>query len=218
MQKPAIILTGSISGQWYIQTLNQLFKEIHGTDKTFNYITLQTDFNKINPLLPYRLKEAAKLLEPYFIEIEKRTQHPYILANITLHETLKYFTTKPNNFISLKEILNKEKNKLNGKIGILGTAYTMQNQYIPSLVPNSEIIDLPNEIVQQVDELRKAYFYKKDAALANKVLKNLEPFDADYWIIACTELSVAFLDSHFDENKVINLPKLQCKALLESLK
>ena len=207
MNKPGILLTGKNAGDWYLQTL----KRYSGNSAEACYI-VQADFEPINALLPYKMKEAAKLIEPYFRQLEKRNQ-AYILANITLHEALNYFSFVPNYFISIKEILKNISHK--GGVIILGTQFTMNHSYIPSLLPQGlEQMPLSHELQTAVDALRKKYYNTKDKVMAEQVFQSIKNIAADYVLIACTELAVAYGDVDCSLN-IINLPQLQIEQLLK---
>lgn len=215
MNLPGIIYTGTESAKWYHHTLHKLYRNHVGEHATFPFIGLQTNFEPINALLPHKTQDAAKLLEPYVLKMEQMTDAPYILANITLHECLEYFNTNPKNFISIADILKNEIQSFRGTIGILGTKYTMTNQFLPSLLPNVEFYSLPNSMIHQIDDLRKIFYQKKDVKIANSVFNELKKHPVDIWLIACTELSVAF-DVVTDKSiPTINLPELQIQYLIK---
>ena len=209
MNSPGIILTGRKAGEWYIDTLNQLVKSIN---PSFEYHALQIDFDPINALLPNRIKDAARLLEPYFVELEKFKQ-PYILANITLHEAVQYFAFAPKHFISIDQLLKKKMRPFNGRIAVLGTKYTMNHSYIKSILPGLELITLSEDIQNQVDNLRKLYNYSEDVDLAKEIYADLDRLDMTHLVIACTELSVAW-NGISKDNRWIDLPGLQCESLI----
>ncbi|MGZ0016810.1 hypothetical protein [Yeosuana sp. AK3] len=210
MYKPSVILTGKKAGDWYVQTLNGIVN-VH---PTFEYDAIQVHFEPINAVLPDKMEAAAKLLEPYFREMEYR-QKPYILANITLHEAVKYFSFSPRYFISIEKILKKEAKRIQGKFAILGTKYTMRHTYISSLLPKKEIVSLPEKIQDNIDKLRQVYFNSSNIKMANEVIIELSQLEIDDYILACTELTLA-LDDSVLELKTINLPELQCRYLLQS--
>ena len=212
MIKPTIIITGNSAGQWYINTLNKYMPSNNKDEKAYNII--QTDFGQINTLLPNKMVEAAKYLEPYFIKIEAE-KTPYILANITLHEAVPYFTIKPKHFISIKSIINAETSNRLLKVGLLGTNYTMTNNYWKKTFPYLQFEKLSGELMQAIDDLRKCYYNDTDKVLAIKVFKHLQNIKIDYWILACTELAIAYDDADV-ELPMIHLPKLQCSYLIKS--
>lgn len=210
MHKPSVILTGKNAGDWYVQTLNAIVN-VH---PTFEYDTIQVHFESINALLPVKMEAAAKLLEPYFREMEYR-QKPYILANITLHEAVKYISFSPKYFISIDKILKNEVINIQGKFAILGTKYTMNHNYISSLLTKKEIVSLPERIQDNIDKLRQVYFNSSNIKMANEVIIELSQLKINHYILACTELTLA-LDDSVLELKTINLPELQCRYLLQS--
>lgn len=208
MNKPGILLTGKNAGEWYLQSL----KRYSGSNANAYHI-IQADFEPINAPLPYKMKEVAKQIEPYFQQLEKRKQ-AYILANITLHEALNYFSFAPNYFISIKEILKNIPHK--GIVIILGTQFTMNQSYIPSLLPEGlEQMPLNHELQTAVDELRKKYYHTKDKVMAEQVFLSIKNL-ADFVLIACTELAVAYDDVECSLN-IINLPQLQMEQILKQV-
>ena len=209
MHKPGILLTGKISGDWYIQTL----EGIKTRQPSFDYEVLQVDFEPINALLPSKMEAAVLLLEPYFAEMENRKQ-PYILANITLHEAVHFFSFVPEYFISIEDILQNEIKSMIGTVAILGTIYTMNHSYFSSLLPNTSIINLPEKIQDEVDDLRKEYYLASNKILAESMFNALNHLNIDQYIIACTELAVALQDSKAALN-TLHIPNLQCNYLLE---
>jgi len=214
MNRPTIILTGKAAGGWYIDMLNSSLPGSEKDEKAYNII--QTDFGPINTLLPHKMAQAAKLLEPYFVKSEAE-KTPYILANITLHEAVSYFTIEPKYFISIKSIINTETDNRLLIVGLLGTSYTMTCNYWKKNFPNLQFITLPDNLLQAIDELRKCYYNNTDKALALKVFMQLQSIEVDYWILACTELAIACDDANI-ELPMIHLPKLQCDYLIKATK
>lgn len=213
---PGLLLGGVQSGKWYVDTIHSLYRKKYGSNTTPSYLALQVNFEPINALLPSNLPEAARLLEFYFNYFEELQVQPYILCNITLHESISYFENKPKNFISIAKLAQDATHNLSGTVTVLGTNYTMNHNYIPSLFPNFNIVKLPTHLQQAVDELRKIYYHTNHPEMAQKVYKALSQLDIDYFVIACTELAVAFSDAKMPL-QVINLPELQCRYLINEL-
>lgn len=211
MHNPGVLLTGKKAGNWYIQTLDALKKN----KPHFDYNILQVDFYPINALLPYKMEEAAKLLEPYFAILESR-HHPYILANITLHEAVQYFSFTPKYFISIETILKHESIKSFLKTAILGTKFTMNHSYIPSLLPDTKLVPLAEDIQEDIETLRKVYYHSTNKKLAIQIFSQLNDLEIDCYIIACTELALALDDSEMNLT-TINLPALQCQLFVQGV-
>jgi aspartate/glutamate racemase len=161
------------------------------------------------------MPEAAKLLEPYFRKLEAE-QMPYILANITLHEAVAHFTIKPKHFISIEAILQHEIDQKALTVGLLGTSYTMTNDYWKKTYPYLQFKPLSTGLLAAVDDLRKCYYQDANKTLALKTFKLLKSIQVDFWIIACTELALAYDDADI-ELPLIHLPKLQCDYLIKSI-
>ncbi len=210
MHKPTVLLTGKQSGIWYVTCLKKLLAK-----KTLenDFEVIQIEFETINELLPHNLKAAAQLLIPYFEEMEKR-EVPYILANITLHEAIQYLQIELKHFISLESIFSKQ--KIMGSVAILGTKFTMNNCFIPSLLTDNEIVALPEIIQNKIEKLRKIYYQERDPELAEEVFGALLSLKIDYFLIACTELAIAYDDCKSSE-RFLNLAEMQCKSLSNTL-
>lgn len=216
-QLPGMLLTGLAAAKWYQARLQQLYQRQYGKDAVFPYWALQIDFEHINRILPHQMERAARLLAPYFEQMEATTKAPYILANMTLHESLQYFPFQPQNFYSIEKILAEELQDFKGCIGILGTAFTMQHDYFPALLPNASIFKTPQSLIKAVDELRQTYFYRHDVAQAKRLVQMLSQQKVDKWLIACTELSVAFDAVAGDSPlNMVDLPNLQLEKLIQT--
>lgn len=216
MNFSGVILTGLKSGAWYIEKLHQLYCEQYGENATFPHMALQVNFEPINALLPENLVQASSLLEPYFEYIETCHIKSYILANITLHEGISLFRKPPKNFISIERILKESVRDKTGSFAVLGTKFTMNHHYISGLISDKNLVMLPEQLQNKIEALRKTYFDSQDETFAKSVCVQLYALKVDYFIIACTELAVAFSNLNTQLN-FINLPELQCRYLLKSM-
>lgn len=213
MNLPGILLTGASAGSWYVNTLHRLHGEAMQQENPFEHWALQTDFAPINELLPYQMNSAAVLLEPYVRKMETTTSQPYILANITLHEAIRDFQDPPRQLLHIERILQEQCAGLTGRVGVLGTSFTMQHSYIPSIIPHLQTEPLPSLAIAEIDALRRFYYTKPAPELAKAVFSKIQTIQADYWIIACTELAMAYEDAAIPL-PLIHLPELQCRYLL----
>lgn len=214
MAKGAALVTGGAAGKWYMKELDHLClsNELRKSEVEF----VQTDFAPINALLPFKMEEAAQLIEPYFIAQEAKKE-PYILANITLHEAVKYFSIQLMYFISVESIIHHQTKKENLTVGLLGTAYTMRNDYWIKTFPYLDFIALPENTASAIDALRMIYFKGRDPKLALNEFQKLQNIKVDYWILACTELALALDDADIGL-PIIHLPRLQCDYLCNEIK
>ena len=212
---PGLILCGVQSGKWYLKTIHRLYGEKFGNSATPQFLAMQVNFEPINNLLPNKLEEAAPLIAPYFNYFEVQRQ-PYILANITLHESVKYFNYKPKHFISLDNLVQNDSHELTGTVAILGSLYTMNHYFVSEFFPNNSIITLPTDLQLAVDELRKTYYQSNHPEIAHQVFTELGKLDVDGFVIACTELADAYTDANI-KLSVVNLPELQCQSLINAM-
>ena len=90
----------------------------------------------------------------------------------------------------------------------------MNHYFIPSLLPKEELISLPKNLQEQIENLRKMYFKSTDEALAKEVFSQLKDLNIDTYIIACTELAVAYTETKL-ELPAINLAELQCWYMMK---
>lgn len=206
-------MAGEQSAKWYFETINKLMDTQQNFAEHIN--CLKIDFETINALLPYRLEEAAHFLEPYF-KVMEQDKLPYIMANITLHETVEYFKIKPKYALTIRQILQDATVTLNGSFAILGTKFTMNHQYIQSMFRENQIINLPENLQNEIDVLRQIYYSESNPKLAKRVFKKLQQLDINYFIIACTELAIAYSDTQ-QNLSLINLPHLQCEYLIDQV-
>jgi hypothetical protein len=169
-----------------------------------------------------KMEEAGTMMVPYFKEMEMINNSSYILGNITLHEAMERVMTSyspTRKFISLRSIINNQQEKLEGnKLMIIGSRYTMKNSYIPnillSLVKNTQIVEPTDDLVEEIDKLRKSYYDKSDPSKAEKVFGKLtSTYPNVTFIISCTEHAIALSDVK-DQRRFLNLPKEQCYELL----
>jgi len=200
------------------QLLNQLYMQRKGQGHTCPLRMLNIDFNPINQLLPNRQQESAKLLLPYLQDLDRQDISCIIMPNNTLHESLdilleKYDFQKP--ILHIGHSLHDKLKKLHVEnVMILGTAYTMQSGYLQSFIPAESNIIVPNQQhLEKIENLRKLYFQSSDALLSSQIWNELQDEypEVDYFIIACTELSIAF--ELFDDKKLDTLHLICTNAI-----
>lgn len=222
MEYIGIIGTGARAATWYFQKYQELYQFKYGKNAVCPLKRMNIPFEPINRLLPSQMEKAGLLLIPYFLKMSNLKVSRFILANITLHEAidlLKYNLIIPSNFISLKNVITKHWNPQIKKAMILGTYYTMQNYYLPSLFNNFVVTFItPNEEdFSAIDRLRTMYYTHSNPDTSEKVFDRLKKNypEVDCFIIACTEHALALADYNGTLN-VFNLPELQCADLIES--
>lgn len=216
---PGIILTAFQSGIWYLKTIQKIAQESMGNEYVFPLKMIQLPFQEINEILPHKMEEAAQMLVPYLKDMKEIQAQPFLLANITLHETFNYYPktfSKEIHFLSIEDVLIRKLPVTPKKLAILGTAYTMNSGYLKSLIPkNHQVILLNKDLQKKVDDLRITFYNELDKNQAEKTFSELtkQHPEVDFFIISCTELAVA-LDFFDNKTKFFNLPHLQCEGLV----
>ncbi len=217
-----ILVTGINAGIWYFGQLNAQAREKWGADYVLPVKTLTIPFEPINALLPDRLEEAAEKMLPYFHEMEKLGIKKYILANITLHEAFDKVKGRIHNhrLLHLREIIAQEFADYRQKIMLIGSRYTMNHNYLPSLfnAGNQEFVKASDAMQIQLDNLRKVFYHRRDDEMAAMVFDRLlrEHPEVDTFVIGCTEHALA-IDKLADKSRFISLPHLQIEYLLNDI-
>lgn len=217
-----ILMTGANAGVWYLQQLVHQARVLWGEDYVPPIKTLSVPFESINALLPARMDDAADKMLPYFHEMESQGIEKYILANITLHEAYDKIKGQiPNDhMLHLREIIRQTFYGKKKKIMIIGSLYTMNSLYLPSLFdPGTvQLIKVNKTLQLQVDKLRKVFYKRDDHKMAKVVFKNLTEAhpEVDAFVIACTEHALA-IENLPDKSRFVSLPHLQIEYLLKSI-
>ncbi|WP_339837864.1 aspartate/glutamate racemase family protein [uncultured Flavobacterium sp.] len=210
---------------YFYQKINALYEQKKGKGNSCPILLVSLNFKEINSLLPYEMEKVAELITPTIKYLDQQEITCAILINNTMHKALDIVldnneTTKP--FFHVGNLINQKLNEVDGisNIIILGTAFTMQDEYLKSFVPKKHNLITPSdEIIEQVNELRKVYFDSTDEEKTNKCYQLLtESYSENViFIVACTELSIAFSNIKNKTNWVDTID-LQCKAALKTLK
>lgn len=210
---------------YFYEKINALYEQKYGIGNSCPILLVSLNFKEINALLPYEMEKVATLIAPTIKYLDQQDVTCNVLVNNTMHKALDLFlnenkTTKP--YCHVGNLLNENLDKIEKKsnVIILGTAYTMQDEYLKSFVPKKHYLVSPTEqIIQQVDALRKLYIDSTDENATEECYKNLiTTYSVDtIFIIACTELSIAFSTINNKINWVDTID-LQCEAALKTLK
>jgi aspartate/glutamate racemase len=222
LKELGIIGTGKNAATWYFQKCQELYQHRYGKDAVCPVKLINIRFEPINRILPDQMEEAGRLLVPYLYEVDDSNVSRFILANITLHEAIdlqKNNLALKTPFVSLRTVIKNHWNQKIKKAMILGTYYTMQSEYIPSLFDDFDVAFIhPNDTdFRAIDQLRTEYYTAPNPDESKKVfdqLKNNYP-KVDCFIIACTEHALALADYN-DSLENFNLPKLQCVDLIKN--
>jgi aspartate racemase len=210
---------------YFYEKINALYEQKNGKGNSCPILLVSLNFKEINALLPYEMEKVADLITPTIKYLDQQDITSAILVNNTMHKALdivlnKNQITKP--YCHVGNLINQKLNEVEGvsNIIILGTAFTMQDDYLKSFVPKKHNLITPSEeIIEQVDALRKLYFETTDEAKTKECYQLLtETYSENViFIVACTELSIAF-STIKNKTNWLDTIDLQCEAALETIK
>jgi aspartate/glutamate racemase len=205
------------------EKLNELYQTNMGAGHTCPIRLLSIDFKEINELLPFQMKDAADRLLPYIQDIDSQKTICTIMLNNTLHQALdlekqNIGLEKPIGHIG--HLLNEYLERKNAdKVMILGSLYTMNSGYLNTFFPDTVDIIKPEASIQRdLELLRKTYYQKEDNELAEQCFNQLLSLhlNVDIFIVACTEISLAF-SRWTDSGKWVDSMDLQCAWAINKL-
>jgi len=210
---------------YFYNRINTLYEQKMGKGNSCPILLVSLNFKEINVILPYEIEKVAELITPNIKYLNQQEISCAVLVNNTMHKALDIVLEKNNilkPYCHVGNLIHEKLSELESvsNIIILGTAFTMQDEYLKSFIPKRHILITPtNEIIEQVDELRKVYFESTDEEKTNKCYQLLtETYTENViFIVACTELSIAFSNIKNNTNWVDTID-LQCEAALKTLK
>lgn len=209
---------------YFYNRINYLFELKMGLGNSCPVILNSINFKEINSLLPENTNEVAALLKPSVQFVENQKIACVVLVNNTMHKALDVVLSEKNfqkKYCHVGTLINEKLNKISDKknVLILGTAFTMTDNYLKSFVPKiHSVIEPTTETIKKVDDLRKLYFETTDDFKAEESLNYLvENYSENtIFIIACTELSIAFAKYKKDKNWIDTID-LQCEKAIDLL-
>ena len=189
-----ILGLGKESTLYYLNEIQDKFKENNHSYSTCPFLMYQVDFQEINPFLPDQFSMLIPKLKGYLDQISKLGITKLLVPNITLHKTLDQIDF-PIQFCHPVDLTLKELVKRNcSEIFLFGTVYTMNSTYMSRKfsVQNIKILVPSTKDQHEIDEFRKVVFEKKETAADILHFQNLvkKYSEQNPVIIACTELSI----------------------------
>ena len=212
----ALLGLGSRTTSFYIEELNRLYNERKDANSPFPLLLIETDFNKINSLLPEASEQLDSILQEYINESEK-LDVPYILApNITLHETIDRLLVQRNIIHPVHLSVLKIKQNEWTEITLFGSLHSMQSSYISSYFKQNEIdVILPTQKdMLVIDEFRKHVYLETET---EKQILNFNLQIEKYSkkapiVLACTELSI--FGTELDNKNILDMAQIQIESAL----
>lgn len=189
-----ILGLGSRTTQFYIQELNRMFQAKKGGYSTCPFILLNTDFHKINTLLPEPSLELDQIVQQYIQSLEQLGVDILLIPNITLHQTIDRLKVSTSLLHPLQICATKLLEQDIKKVTLFGTAYTMSADYIPAYLEQYGIeVEVPEASDKSfIDQFRKQVYadYANETEI-HQFYAVLEKYASKAPVVlACTELSV----------------------------
>lgn len=199
-----ILGLGSRTTTFYVSQLNKLFNLEFGGYSTCPFILLNTNFDKINALLPLPSEKLATIVKQCITAIEKQNIEQILIPNITLHETIDRIPVLKKIIHPVFETIARLKQHKIKKTVLFGSAYSMKSNYLKKIFSENDIeIVIPSERDRLlIDEVRKhVYSGTETKALLDEYNSILDKYlESLAVVIACTELSIISVqnDNLFD--------------------
>ena len=210
---------------YFYEKINALYEQKTGNGNSCPILLVSLNFNEINALLPYEMEKVAELITPNLKYLDQQDISCAVLVNNTMHKALDIVLDKnkiTKSYCHVGNLINQKLNEVEdgSNVLILGTAFTMQDEYLQSFVPKKHKLIAPSEeIIEQVDALRKVYFESVNEAKTKECYQLLtETYSENViFIVACTELSMAF-STIKNKTNWLDTIDLQCEAALKTIK
>jgi aspartate racemase len=216
--KLGVLGLGSRTTTFYVTELNRIFNEQNGGYSTCPFILLNTNFNRINSLLPSVSEELNSVVQSAIKELKALNVEQLIIPNITLHETVDHLEPRKNVVHPVYLTAEKIKEKNISKIVLVGSEYTMNSEYIHSILKEKGIeIEVPQADDQlQIDEFRKHVYAETETKEGITSFHNLlQKYSAiNQVVLACTELSIF---QPKQNTRIIDMAEVQITTAVNTL-
>ena len=128
---------------YFYEKINALYEQQKGKGNSCPILLVSLNFKEINALLPYEMEKVAELITPTIKFLDQQEITCAVLVNNTMHKALDIILNKNELMKTYCHVGNLVNHKLNeieevSNIIILGTAFTMQDDYLKSFVPKKQ--------------------------------------------------------------------------------
>ena len=184
----------------YYQIINEVIKEKLGGLHSAKCILYSVDFEEIEECQKNGdWDRSAEILGNVALSLEKAGADFIVICTNTMHKVvseIKKYTKLPILHIAEMTAIELKKAGIK-KIGLLGTKYTMQQDFykqilidngIEVVIPNSKDIEIVNSVIFNELCLGKIKKESKDKYL--RIIENLSKDGAEGIILGCTEIGL----------------------------
>ncbi|MFT7350323.1 MAG: aspartate racemase [Flavobacterium sp.] len=209
---------------YFYERLNYLFELKMGLGNSCPILLQSINFKKINALLPNNANQIAASIKPSVQFLDNQNIACVVLVNNTMHKALDVVLSEnktqiPYCHVGVLITESLKKTPYSKKVLILGTAFTMTDNYLKAFVPKVHNLVIPDMItIKKVDTLRQLFNHHVDFEQAKNCFDYLKKSNSTdtIFIIACTELSIAFANFEKNENWIDTL-ELQAEKAIDLL-
>lgn len=218
IQSLGILGLGSRSTLFYIKELNRLYHIKKEGYSTCPFKLLNTNFDSINNLLPQTSTKLEVIMRNHLVELQHLKVDAILVPNITLHETIDKIAVRARIIHPVALTITKLKEKEIDKVVVLGSLYTMENNYLKGIFKKEGItVLLPSrEDRLTIDAVRKHIYEETESEeLLKKYHDIIEKYSTNYGLVlACTELSIGF---NATNNNVFDMSRIQIATAVENI-
>nr|WP_259545581.1 aspartate/glutamate racemase family protein [Heyndrickxia oleronia] len=184
----------------YYRIINEEVKKRLGRLHSAKCLLFSVDFEEIERFQSEgKWEEAGNLLGDVALSLEKGGADFIVICTNTMHKVVENIEKKINiPILHIADATAKQIKKLNVKtIGLLGTKYTMEQDFyktriesngIKVLIPNDSERELVNKVIY--NELCLGSIQQSSRDYYKKVIKNLVNNGAEGIILGCTEIGL----------------------------
>jgi len=213
------------SSQEYYRIINQTVKERLGGFHSAKIIMYSVDFEEIEKLQHQgKWKELTELMIDAAQRVEKAGADFVVLCTNTMHKMAD--EVQKNIKIPLLHIADataeKIKEKGLGKIGLLGTKFTMEEDFykgrlkekygLDVIIPNEEERQIVHDVIYK--ELCMGEIKQSSKEQFKKIIQNLVSNGAEGIILGCTEIPLLIKQEDV-EVPLFDTTKIHAKAAVE---
>lgn len=212
------------STQVYYRELNQQINQAKGGLHSAPIVMINVDFEPLEQLMINDgWNDICKILENHCITLQNADVDCIAIATNTMHKLVPQIEPKlkvPIIHIADSVAKNLKDQNINS-IGLLGTAFTMQEDFyksklqshnIKTMVPNTEDQNTINEII--FNELCQGQFTHTSKQKYLKVIERLKQQGAQAVVLACTEIGLLINQNDCD-TKLIDATDVHIKDIVK---
>lgn len=207
----------------YYRIINELTRDHFGGLKSAKMIVYSFDFEEIARMqTEARWEEAGELLAKTAVNLERAGAEIVLIATNTMHKLADYVERAiSGQFLHIADATADKVKELGvTKVGLLGTRYTMQQDFyrrrleekhgLTVLTPDSRAMDRVNEFI--FAELCQGVVRDSSVAEFREIIVTLGAEGAEAMLLACTELPMLVKQDLQNKPYILDTMQLHAEA------